>query len=128
MDTKLVEPLTEEQVRALLATCKTPKGATRERRFLDVRDDALIRLMVETGLRAGEVLALTVDDVRWKVNPPFLEVHKAKARRGRRVPFSAQAAIAVDRYARGATSTRPRGESCNVARGAWERPRVRGSV
>ncbi|GAA1969239.1 tyrosine-type recombinase/integrase [Terrabacter lapilli] len=100
MDTKLVHPLSDEQIRGLLATCRTPKGATRERQFLDVRDEALIRLMVETGLRAGEVLALTVDDVHWTADPPFVEVHKSKARRGRRAPFSAQAAVAIGAYVR----------------------------
>lgn len=100
MDTKLVHPLTDEQIRALLASCKTPKGASRERQFLDVRDEALIRLMVETGLRAGEVLALNVEDVHWTADPPFVEVHKSKARRGRRAPFSPQAALAIGAYVR----------------------------
>ena len=54
MDSKVVHPLTDEQIKALLATCKTPAGATRERQFLDARDEALMRLMVETGLRAGD--------------------------------------------------------------------------
>jgi site-specific recombinase XerD len=100
MDSKVVHPLTDEQIRALLATCKTPAGATRERQFLDARDEALMRLMVETGLRAGEVLALTLEDVHWRADPPFLTVTKSKARRGRNVPFSAQSAIALDRYVR----------------------------
>ena len=49
--------------RALLATCRI--GLDPERAFLDVRDEALLRLMLETGLRAGELLALTLDDVHW---------------------------------------------------------------
>ena len=100
IDTKVVVPLTDEEIRALLATCRTPAGATPERKFLDVRDEALMRLMFETGLRAGEVLALQVDDVQWKADPPFLTVQKAKARQGRNVPFSAQAALAVGAYLR----------------------------
>jgi site-specific recombinase XerD len=100
MDVKVVHPLNDEDIHALLATCKTPAGATRERQFLDVRDEALMRLMVETGLRAGEVLGLTLEDVRWRADPPFLTVQKSKARRGRNVPFSAQSAIALDRYVR----------------------------
>lgn len=100
VDTKVVTPLTDDEIRALLATCRTAPGATRERQFLDLRDEALIRLMVETGLRAGEVLGLSLDDVQWKADPPFLTVQKAKARRGRNVPFSAKSAIALDKYVR----------------------------
>jgi site-specific recombinase XerD len=110
MDVKVVQPLAEEDIRALLATCKTPAGATRERQFIDVRDKALMRLMVETGLRAGEVLGLTMEDVHWRADPPFLTVHTSKARRGRNVPFSAHAAIALDRYVR-ARRRQPRADS-----------------
>ena len=100
LDTKVVEPLTDDEIRALLATCVSPKGAAKDRRFRDVRDAALIRLMFETGLRASEVVGLALEDVHWRDDPPFLIVRTAKSRRGRTVPFSAQASMAVDRYAR----------------------------
>ena len=100
LDTKVIEPLTDDEIRALLATCVSPKGAAKDRRFRDVRDAALIRLMVETGLRASEVVGLALEDVHWRDDPPFLIVRTAKSRRGRTVPFSAHASMAVDRYAR----------------------------
>jgi len=100
VDTKVIEPLTAAQIKAMLATCSTPKGAAKDRKFRDVRDAALIRLMVETGLRAGEVLGIEVGDMRHREDHPFLIVRKAKSRRGRTVPFSGEAGVAVDRYMR----------------------------
>lgn len=56
LDAKVVEPLTPEQIKALVAAC-----AGRDLR--DRRDEALVRLMIETGARAGEVVALGTEDV-----------------------------------------------------------------
>jgi site-specific recombinase XerD len=82
LDAKAVNPLSEDQLRALLAACKGPE-------FRDKRDEAIIRLMTETGARAGEVLALTVADVDLKAGTAVIHHGKGgKARRGRsgRVP------------------------------------------
>ncbi|BBY08116.1 tyrosine-type recombinase/integrase [Mycobacterium noviomagense] len=49
LDVKVVDSLTDDQVRALVKAC-----AGKE--FRDRRDEAIVRLMVETGMRAGEVL------------------------------------------------------------------------
>jgi site-specific recombinase XerD len=51
LDTKAIHPLSDDDLRALLAACKGPE-------LRDKRDDAIIRLMTETGARAGEILAL----------------------------------------------------------------------
>ncbi|MDP9406579.1 MAG: phage integrase N-terminal SAM-like domain-containing protein, partial [Actinomycetota bacterium] len=56
LDTKVVDPLSDEQVRALIAACAGSE-------LRDRRDEALVRFMVETGARAGEVVALGVADV-----------------------------------------------------------------
>ena len=56
LDAKVVEPLIPEQIKALVAAC-----AGRDLR--DRRDEALVRLMIETGARAGEVVALSTQDV-----------------------------------------------------------------
>lgn len=100
VDTKVIHPLTDGQIQAMLATCRTPRGATAERVFLDARDEALIRLLFETGLRASELLGLTVDDVHWQEDPPYLTVEKSKSRRGRNVPFGPKAAEALSKYVR----------------------------
>lgn len=100
VDEKLVEPLTTEQLQAMLATCKSPKGALRERVYIDVRDAALIHVLAETAMRAGEVLALEVDDVRWTEVPPSLIVRRTKTRQGRSVPLRPGAAERISRYLR----------------------------
>jgi site-specific recombinase XerD len=56
LDAKVVEPLTAEQITALVAAC-----AGRELR--DRRDEAIVRFMIKTGARAGEVVALGTADV-----------------------------------------------------------------
>lgn len=91
LDTKVVEPLTPEQIKALLAAC-----AGREMR--DRRDEALVRFMLETGARAGETVALAVADVDLTSGTAI--VRRGKGGKGRSVPFGAQTGRAVDRYLR----------------------------
>jgi integrase/recombinase XerD len=91
LDAKVVEPLTAEQIRALVAAC-----AGRDLR--DRRDEALVRLMIETGARAGEVVALGTEDVDLATGTAT--VRRGKGGRGRVVPFGPQTARALDRYLR----------------------------
>lgn len=91
LDTKVIEPLTDVQLRALLATCK---GAELRER----RDDALVRFMAETGTRAGEVVALGVADIDLLAG--VATIRKGKGGKGRTVPFGPQTARALDRYLR----------------------------
>jgi hypothetical protein len=56
LDAKVIEPLSPEQIKALVAAC-----AGKDLR--DRRDEALVRLMIETSVRTGEVVALGTEDV-----------------------------------------------------------------
>jgi integrase len=49
--------LTDDELRALLKACTPPPGAEPKVALRHRRDEALIRLMLETGLRAGEAAA-----------------------------------------------------------------------
>lgn len=69
------------------------------RSFEQVRDAALIRLYIDTGIRAGEGLGMTVDDVDLKARIPLATV-LGKGRRPRSVPLGAKTALAIDRYLR----------------------------
>jgi integrase/recombinase XerD len=91
LDSKVVPVLTDQQLRALLAACQGP--ALRDR-----RDEALVRLLAETGLRAGETVALRVEDVDLRAGT--LHVRRGKGGKGRLVPFGPQTARALDRYLR----------------------------
>lgn len=88
---KLVNPLTDDELRALL---KATNGKT----FEDRRDHAIIRVLLETGLRPGELAALTVDDIDLKTG--LVRVEKAKGGKSRTTFISPQACAAVDRYKR----------------------------
>ena len=90
--TKLVHGLSDEQLRALLKACKGPS-------FRDKRDEAIVRLMAETGLRASETVALTVADIQ-PLKAGVVAVQRGKGMKGRAAPFGPQTAAALDRYLR----------------------------
>jgi integrase/recombinase XerD len=91
LDTKVVEPLTDAQIGAMLKACAGPD-------LRDRRDEAIVRLMVETGARAGEVAALCVSDVDLMAGTAV--VRRGNGGRGRVVPIGPQTARAIDRYLR----------------------------
>lgn len=91
LDSKVVEALTDEQLRLLIKAC-----AGKE--LIDRRDEAIVRLMAETGLRAGEVIGMQASDV--DLQQGRATVRRGKGGKGRVVPFGPQTAAAVDRYIR----------------------------
>lgn len=64
----------------------------------DRRDEALVRLMAETGARAAEVLAMQVADVTLAQGTAV--VRRGKGGRGRVIPYGPQTTKALDRYIR----------------------------
>lgn len=82
--------LTDEQVRALLKACDGPG-------FLARRDTAILRLLLDTGMRRAELAGLKVDDVDLEQG---VAVVLGKFRRPRVVPFGRRTAQALDRYLR----------------------------
>jgi site-specific recombinase XerD len=58
LDTKMTASLTDDQLRNLIKVCSSGKD------FRDRRDEAIVRLMAETGLRTSKTVALTVADVQ----------------------------------------------------------------
>ena len=91
LDTKVVPSLTDDQLHALVGVC-------RGHSLVDRRDEAIIRLMAETGTRAGEVVNMTMADV--DLVGGRATVRRGKGGKGRTVPISPQCARAVDRYLR----------------------------
>jgi site-specific recombinase XerD len=91
LDSKVVDALTDEQLRLLIKACTGKE-------LIDRRDEAIVRLMVETGLRAGEVIAMQVADVDLQQGRAI--VRRGKGGKDRAVPFGPQTAAAVDRYMR----------------------------
>jgi site-specific recombinase XerD len=91
LDRKVTNALTDDQIGLLLKTCK---GAT----LRDRRDEAILRLLLETGLRAAELVDLQVGDV--DLANGSLIVNRGKGGKGRVVPFGARTATALDRWLR----------------------------
>lgn len=90
--TKLLQGLSDEQLRALIKTCKGPS-------FRDKRDEAILRLMSETGIRSAETVALTLADVE-PLKDGLVSIQIGKGMKGRVAPFGPQTAAALDRYIR----------------------------
>jgi site-specific recombinase XerD len=82
--------LGEDDLRRLLADC-----AGKE--FEDRRDEAVIRLLADTGMRRGELLGMRVDDLDLDQHVAFV---LGKGQRERACPFGRKTALAVDRYLR----------------------------
>ena len=97
LDTKVVDPLSDDELRRLIKACGGKD-------FRDRRDEALVRLMAETGMRAGEVCSLRIDDV--DLSRGLVTVRRGKGGKGRIAPFGPDTARAIDRYIRARRSHR----------------------
>ena len=91
IDERVIDHLSDAQLRALSTACNGSE-------FRDRRDKALVSMFAETGMRATEMLSLTIDDV--SISQCAAVVRKGKGGTGRRVKFSADTAVLIDRYLR----------------------------
>ena len=90
-DSSLPRGLEPAVVKALLASCD-------RRRTVGRRDYAILLLLLKLGLRAGEVAAITLDDIDWRAG--VLLVRNGKGRREERLPVSADVGEAIVAYLR----------------------------
>jgi site-specific recombinase XerD len=86
-----VPVLSDDELRALLSTCTG-------RDFEDLRDQAILRLFIDAGLRVGELAGLEVTQIDLDENNVVYVL--GKGRRPRACPFGAKTARALDRYLR----------------------------
>ena len=91
IDRKVVHALSDDDLKRLLKACQS-------KTLKDRRDEAIVRLMVETGMRAGEVIGLQTSDV--DLHRGLVTIRRGKGGKGRVAPFGAQTATAIDRYLR----------------------------
>ncbi len=85
-----VDVLTDDQLKALLASCA---GTT----FGDRRDNAVLRLFVDTGMRRAELAGLTLDDLDLTSGTALV---LGKGSRIRTAPFGDKTSLAIRRYLR----------------------------
>jgi len=90
-DEKIIMPLAQEELKALIAACKG--NGFRER-----RDEALIRLMVECGSRASETVDMLLSETNLAAGT--VVIRRGKGGKGRIVPFGPFTARSLDRYVR----------------------------
>ena len=89
---EVIKPsLTGEQLNALLAT-------TKGRRFEQRRDRAIILLLLDTGVRRGELAGLRLEDVDFATGTVQIRPEVSKSRRARQVPLSDTTLESVDAY------------------------------
>lgn len=98
LDSKVIEPLSDDELREMLKACQPPKGCSPSVKFRCIRDEAILRIMLETGLRAGEIVALERADINAAAGNAV--VRRGKGGKGRIVPFGPKSAMALDRYLR----------------------------
>jgi len=91
LDSKVVESLDDDELRLLIKACVGKE-------FRDRRDEAIVRLMAETAMRAGEVVSLTIGDV--DLQRGLVTVRRGKGGKGRISPFGPTTGRALDRYIR----------------------------
>lgn len=82
--------LTDDQLKRLLKACEGRDFAAR-------RDTAIVRLLLDTGMRRGELAGLKVEGIDLDDNLAFV---MGKGRRPRACPFGRKSSQALDRYLR----------------------------
>jgi site-specific recombinase XerD len=95
-----VRVLDDDEIRQLLDACKVPRGRVGEhdRRIFDGRrDEVIVRVLLDCGLRASELAGLALSDVDLDQEVVFVI---GKGNRPRAVPFSASTGTTIDRYLR----------------------------
>lgn len=91
-------PFTTAEMTAIIKACDVRRGAPESERFLARRDEAALRLFIETGMRASELLGMGVptgEDLDARVVTVL-----GKGRKRRTVGYGDQTAAALDRYLR----------------------------
>lgn len=91
----LVTPLSEDELCALNRACTHPTFRVDEP-FHHRRDEAIIRLMTETGIRAGELIALNTDDLDLPAG--LITVRLGKGGRTRTIPVGPATTRAIRDY------------------------------
>jgi site-specific recombinase XerD len=85
-----VPVLSDDQIKALLKTCTA-------KTFADRRDQAILRLLLDSGMRNSECIGINRSDIDWGENAVTV---MGKGRRGRTCYFGTKTALALDRYDR----------------------------
>lgn len=100
-----IDVISIENLKKLLKTCK-PLNKGKSQEFVARRDEAIIRLFCDTGMRRSEMAGLLLPSEIDGEPVPHIDMEDQQAwilRKGRKmraVPFTSRTAVALDRYLR----------------------------
>lgn len=97
---KPVRVFTDDEIKKLLKTCAVTKGRTSmfdRRVFAGRRDEVILRLLLDCGLRVAELVGIEMEHIELDQEMVYVV---GKGNRPRAVPFGARTGQAVDRYLR----------------------------
>jgi site-specific recombinase XerD len=97
---KPVRVLSDDEIARVLKACAVPRsraGLFDQRIFDGRRDEVLVRLLLDCGLRVSELTGLALADVELDSETVYVV---GKGSRPRAVPYSASTGLAIDRYLR----------------------------
>jgi len=86
--------LSDEEIKLLFDTCKDKHS------YNDVRDLAIMRLLLDSGLRANECASIKLEDMHMEGKEQLIVVPFGKGDKYRIVGFGAKTATSIDRYLR----------------------------
>jgi integrase/recombinase XerD len=92
VEIKVIETFNEEHIKRLFAACTHELTPT-----LIARNKAILAVLLDTGIRAGELCGLTLDRTHLSPNDAYLKVF-GKGRKQREVGLGKEAAPLVHRY------------------------------
>lgn len=94
LEESILEIFSDAQVEALKVACKNEVSA-----HLQVRDQALLYLLLDTGIRATELVTLSIGHVHLEANDPHIRVY-GKGYKWREIGMGEEARRAIQRYIR----------------------------
>jgi site-specific recombinase XerD len=92
VDQKVIETFTHDQLRRMIHAAHKEITKT-----LWMRDEAIIRVLVSTGVRASELCGMKLEDVSFSPTDAHIKV-MGKGRKEREVPLGREARVALHRY------------------------------
>lgn len=92
VNVKVIETFTPDHIKRLFAASEKEFTPT-----LTMRDKAIVAVLIDTGIRVGELCDLTIDNVFLSPEDAFIKV-KGKGRKEREVSLGKQARAALHRY------------------------------
>ena len=92
VDIKVIEVFTDDHIRALFEATKKE-----ETEWLAVRDRAILSCLFDTGMRASELINLTLEHVHLSKHDVYLKIY-GKGNKWREVPLGLSACAALHKY------------------------------